>query len=180
MVVQGFEILVPHHNANGSSSLSLVLKPFDFHNHPSRSIETAEILCEENEFVSMCTLMRAVDNAEAILSSSNSTWTVFAPTNAGFTRYYSEYGVNFNFGKLFWFHLAEDEELFERDLPCDAGLNLIEMSNGRDSRTLCDKKDNPIGQKGLGNDLPIPFVEFDRPACNGVIHTISDVLIASA
>jgi len=144
---------------------------------PPDCLSIAEILCEENEFVSMCTLMQASGNAEDILSSSNSTWTVFAPTNNGFSRYYTENGVKFNFGDLFWFHTVEDEEIYKDDLPCDAGLNLVTMTNGKDSRTLCDRRDNPIGQKGYGNEIPIPFVEFDKIACNGVIHTISDVLL---
>jgi hypothetical protein len=121
--------------------------------------------------------MREAGNAEEILLSSNSTWTIFAPTNEGFSRYYTDSGVKFNFEDMFWFHTVEDEEIFKRDLPCSTGLNLIEMSNGRDSRTLCDKKDTPLGQKGMGNDIPVPFVSFDMVACNGVIHTISDVLL---
>ena len=127
----------------------------------------------------MCNLMQASGDAETTLSSFNTTWTIFAPTTAGFTRYYLENGVRFNFDDVFWFHAVEDDEMFMRDLPCTTGENLVEMSNGKDSRTLCDRKSKPIGQKGLGNTLPIPFIKFDTAACNGVIHTISDVLIYS-
>ncbi len=139
--------------------------------------EIAEILCEENDFVSMCNLMLASGDAETLLSSSNTTWTIFAPSNVGFTRYYLKNGVQFNFDDVFWFHAVEDDELYMRDLPCTTGENLVEMSNGKDSRTLCDRRGKPIGQKGLGNGVPIPFIRFDTPACNGVIHTISDVLL---
>jgi len=136
----------------------------------------AEIICEQNDFVQMCTLMRLVDTAEELLSS-NSTWTIFAPTNEGFNRYYTENGVKFNFEDIFWFHAVKEEKIFKRDLPCTTGSNLIEMRNGRDSRTLCDRENTPLGQKGIGNDIPVPFVSFDMVACNGVIHTISDVLL---
>ena len=126
----------------------------------------------------MCELMRVVEGAEDMLSDTNTTYTVFAPTNSGLSRFYTESGVRFNFEEVFLFHVVDGEMLFKDDLPCDAGLNLIEMFNGRDSRTLCDKFDEPIGQKGFGNELPIPFVAFDLVACNGVIHTISDVLLS--
>lgn len=145
---------------------------------PPECFSIGEILCQENEFVQMCELMRAVDGAEDMLSNKNETFTVFAPTNIGISRYYTDNGVKFNFEDVFWFHIVEEEDLFEVDLPCDAGLNLITMSNGKDSRTLCDRKDHPIGQKGYGNEVPIPFVAFDMEACNGVIHTISDVLLS--
>mmetsp|Transcript_26697 Transcript_26697/g.62701 ORF Transcript_26697/g.62701 Transcript_26697/m.62701 type:complete len:957 (-) Transcript_26697:114-2984(-) len=138
----------------------------------------ADILCDANEFVQMCELMRAVEGAEDELSSSNSTFTVFAPTNVGISRYYTENGVRFNFDDVFWFHVVDGDIMFKEDLPCDTGLNLVEMSNGKDSRTLCDRNEEPIGQKGFGNELPIPFVGFDLLACNGVIHTISDVLLS--
>lgn len=145
---------------------------------PPDCYSIADILCQENEFVQMCELMRVVENAEEMLSDVNATFTLFAPTNVGLSRYYTDNGVKFNFEEVFWFHAVEGEIIFKEDLPCDTGLNLIEMANGRDSRTLCDKFDQPIGQKGFGNDLPIPYVAFDMIACNGVIHTISDVLLS--
>jgi hypothetical protein len=135
----------------------------------------ADLLCRETEFEQMCELMRAVDGAEEMLT--NFTYTVFAPTSAGLSRYYTDGGVKFNFEELFWFHTVEDEELRKDDLPCDAGLNLVGMSNGQNSRTLCNRSGKPIGQKGRDNELPVPFVAFDMEACNGVIHTIADVLL---
>jgi len=135
----------------------------------------ADLLCRETEFEQMCELMRAVDGAEEMLT--NFTYTVFAPTNTGLSRYYTDGGIKFNFEELFWFHTVEEEELRKDDLPCDTGLNLVGMSNGQDSRTLCNKFGTPIGQKGRDNELPVPFVAFDMEACNGVIHTISDVLL---
>jgi hypothetical protein len=141
---------------------------------PSACRSIAEILCEEKEFEQMCALMGQV-NATDILTIPDSTWTIFAPS-AGFDRHYIDNGVKFNFKDLFLFHAVEDREIFKEDLPCIPGSNLIEMENGHDSRTVCDNQDIPIGQKGIGNNLPIPFVAFDMVACNGVIHTISDVL----
>jgi hypothetical protein len=133
----------------------------------------AEILCEEKEFEIMCDLMRNVDNAEEILTSSNSTWTIFAPTSISDPTN----DTSNNFTDIFWSHAVKDREIFKEDLPCIAGSTMIEMENGYNSCTFCDNQDIPIGQKGIGDNLTILFVAFDMVACNGVIHTISDFLL---
>ena len=125
----------------------------------------------------MCSLMEKVDDAKEMLTSSNSTWTIFAPSS-GFLSHFLV-GVKFPVEDLFWFHAAKDQKIFKKDLSCDNfnDKNSIKMSNGNNSRTLCDK--GVIEQTGDGNDSPVPFVSFDMIACNGIIHTISDILLDS-
>jgi uncharacterized surface protein with fasciclin (FAS1) repeats len=79
--------------------------------------------------------------------------------------------------KLVLFHFVKGKALHAEDLPCIAGENLIEMANGIDTRTLCDKY-GPVGQKGGGNmNGPADFVEVDIETCNGVVHIIDEVLL---
>jgi hypothetical protein len=82
-------------------------------------------------------------------------------------------------------------------LPCQAGQNLIRMTTGHTSRTLC-LHNVPTFQKGLANvdddddddddddtktttnhtnNLLPQFTEFDREACNGVVHVLNHVLL---
>lgn len=114
--------------------------------------------------------------------------TVFAPNNEAFLELPPRYieMITHNPGlmtRLLMFHTVEDQTLYKDDLPCVAGKNLVKMTNGKDSRTLCrDKKAGypvPRYQKGkynTDNDLP-RFVQFDMHACNGVVHELDGVLL---
>jgi uncharacterized surface protein with fasciclin (FAS1) repeats len=85
--------------------------------------------------------------------------------------------------RLLLFHTVAEQALYKSDLPCDAGLNLISMTNGKDSRTLCmDTSPGvpvPVYQKGNFNnaDNPPEIVYFDVNACNGVIHELDAVML---
>ena len=124
----------------------------------------------------MCEFLLSIDGAEELLA--NSTWTIFAPANDGLKRFLDTYDVGASeLEKIFWFHTIAGEEMRRKDLPCFAGQNLVTMTNGRDSRTLCNKEGKAIAQKGLGNKERVPVVKYNINACNGVIHTIEDVLL---
>lgn len=135
----------------------------------------------------MCEFMKDTENAEIILSNASSSWTIFAPINNGFGRTTNNSmlaaevdSISLLEPKDFWYHAVQDSVLYKANLPCTIGenSNLIEMANGLNTRTLCDEVIKlPIGQKGRGNARPVAFLKFDTPACNGVIHTIADVLL---
>ena len=142
----------------------------------------------------MCALMRLVehdvDTAEYPLLSSNSSWTIFAPTNAAIINNYIYDGIKFNFEDLFLSHVVEGRKIFKGNLcdsVCDSNdENLITTKNittknGKEFCTLCENGSpiKPTALKGSGNISPVSFVSFDMVACNGVIHTISDVLLDS-
>ena len=42
-----------------------------------------------------------------------------------------------------WLHAIE-KELFEEDLPCQTCFNFLEMSDGNETRILCDERENPM------------------------------------
>jgi uncharacterized surface protein with fasciclin (FAS1) repeats len=54
---------------------------------------------------------------------------------------------------------------------------LIEMTTGRDSRTICE--DGSTYQKGEGNsdDERPEIISQDIEACNGVIHIVNEVML---
>lgn len=131
--------------------------------------------------------MKDTENAENILSDTSTSWTIFAPINNGFSRTTTNSTLAAEVDdltllepKAFWYHAVQDKEICKANLPCKVGdnKNLIRMANGLNTRTLCDNVVKlPTGQKGRGNVRPVAFLEFDIPACNGVIHTIADVLL---
>ena len=121
-------------------------------------------------------------------SLSTGNWTVFAPNNEAFLKLPPESvkiltNDKMLLNRLLLFHVVDDTVLYRDDLPCVAGHNLIEMANGKDSRTLC--KDIRPGvpvpkyQKGKLNpkENPPQFLEFDRMACNGVVHELDAVML---
>jgi uncharacterized surface protein with fasciclin (FAS1) repeats len=76
------------------------------------------------------------------------------------------------------YHVVSGQKLYAADLPCEAGNNLIEMANGKDTRSLC-VDGAPTYIKGIANtrdDLP-KILAADVEACNGVIHIIDYVLL---
>ena len=107
-------------------------------------------------------------------------WTVFAPKDASFERLGRSNLDSLVFGtnssvpltSLLLFHVIPNVAIAYQDLPCAAGSNLIEMGNGKSSRTMCVNKSTPRYQKGEFNvDGSLPeFVETDIQACNGVVR----------
>ncbi len=145
----------------------------------------SELICDDPNFSVMCHNLEFAGLTEPL---ANGTYTVFAPNNAAFLKlppvYVQELTENVDaMTKLLLFHTVEEEELYRSDLPCVAGENLIEMDNGKDSRTLCrnvaPRMPVPRWQKGKYNtddDLP-NFVQVDMGACNGVVHELDGVLL---
>jgi uncharacterized surface protein with fasciclin (FAS1) repeats len=117
------------------------------------------------------------------------TWTLFAPNNNAFLHLPPHYVETLNsdgdvLTQLLLFHAVAEQALYKDDLPCVAGHNLIEMANGKDSRTLCDdiRPGVPVPkyQKGKFNprgEAAPEVVTFDMEACNGVVHELDAVLL---
>ena len=144
-------------------------------------------MCDNPKFSILCDNLEVTGIADAL---TNGTWTIFAPSNMAFLKLPPTYvqaitsddGVD-DMTKLLLFHAVEDQILYKDDLPCKAGENLIEMANGKDSRSLCKdiRPGVPIPrfQKGKYNsrENPPAFVVTDMVACNGVVHELDGVLL---
>ena len=128
------------------------------------------------------------------LSSGNSNWTVFVPTNDSYEASKDIIdGLDEEQMKdLIAFHTVKDSIIMSSDLICS---ETIMMGNGKDSRTKCRGNDSDgddddedhgniiIYQTGKGNNLAAASSLLSPPqiaddddinivACNGVIHNI--------
>jgi transforming growth factor-beta-induced protein len=140
----------------------------------------AAIACSADGLQTLC---QAIQTAELEETLSGGMFTVFAPTNEAFEAIPSDVleATLADVDELtdtLLYHVVVDQKLMSSDLPCEAGNNVLEMANIKDTRTLC-VGDVPAYQKGIGNsleDLP-KFVVVDVEACNGVVHIIDRVLL---
>mmetsp|Transcript_45319 Transcript_45319/g.51316 ORF Transcript_45319/g.51316 Transcript_45319/m.51316 type:complete len:618 (-) Transcript_45319:82-1935(-) len=138
-----------------------------------------DLVCETEGFDILCGLLASVGLQDAL---SGGSWTVFAPIDEAFFKIDDalEYGIasipDDLLLKILQFHVVDDKVLHLDDLPCEPGNNLVKTLSGKDSRTFCED-DVPYGQKGGGNGDVVEFVDVDIDACNGVVHTVADVLL---
>jgi len=135
----------------------------------------AEIVCESPDLSQLCNFVKKNKLADKL---SKGSWTVFAPRNGGFDDVPTN---KFSFDRMrgfLTFHLVKGKELYAKDLKCNSPQNLVEMSNGFDSRTTC-KNGKPAYQKGRENkDKEKPrIVSADIEACNGVAHIVNSALL---
>ena len=136
-----------------------------------------DIVCDDdNDMKALCEMIQISDLDDDF---NEEMWTVFAPKDASFERLGRSNLDSLVFGtnntvpltSLLLFHVIPNVAIAYQDLPCAAGSNLIEMGNGKSSRTMCVNKSTPRYQKGEFNvDGALPeFVETDIQACNGVV-----------
>jgi transforming growth factor-beta-induced protein len=139
-----------------------------------------EIVCDNPEFTYFCASLTATGIAEAFDDYSGN-YTVFAPSDSAFEKLgdvaiaYLMQPENVDLlSKLLAFHTVEDEIIYSHDLTCQS---TIEMSNGKDSRSVCRKQ--KLYQKGKGNSVKCrpEVVEVDIETCNGVIHVVNQVML---
>jgi len=161
---------------NSTTSLMLFQSPPE---SPTDCRSIAEIICSRDDLLPLCGHVLSIDTLKEKFSSGN--WTFFAPNDGAFDRFEREYGGledlierNDSLLNILRFHVVVDKALSVNDLMCD---QLLEMANGKDTRTECDNKEIPFGQKGKTNENPAMFIETDIQACNGIIHIIDDVLV---
>jgi len=145
------------------------------------------LVCENPDFSILCDNLNRTGLSNALTTG---TWTLFAPNNEAFLKLPPNYVKTLNtddgdvLTQLLLFHAVAEQALYKDDLPCIAGQNLIEMANGKDSRTLCEdiRPGVPVPkyQKGKYNErgeTAPEIVTFDMKACNGVVHELDAVLL---
>uniref|UniRef100_A0A7S4EK82 FAS1 domain-containing protein n=1 Tax=Pseudo-nitzschia australis TaxID=44445 RepID=A0A7S4EK82_9STRA len=132
--------------------------------------------CEDNsQYCSMCDLFNKCDTDHLL---STGMYTAFFPTDKAFKE--SAETISSLSEKevcnIFSFHFHKGEALRSKDLHC---TGLIEMLNGKDSRTKCD--DGEKYQKGSGNKksrkIPKIIDGSGLTGCNGKIITIDQLLL---
>lgn len=81
---------------------------------------------------------------------------------------------------LLLYHSSPNATFHSSDLSCLDGHNILHMTTGRVSRTLCEG-DVPKYQRGAGNlDDALPTItRFDIEACNGVVHVVDKLILAA-
>lgn len=81
---------------------------------------------------------------------------------------------------LLLFHSRPNATVHKDEMSCLDGQNIMQMTTGRVSRTLCEN-DMPMFQRGEGNrDDALPGItQFDIEACNGVVHVVDKLILAS-
>ena len=115
-------------------------------------------------------------------------WTIFLPNNDAVDddeiamMFYES--IEFNAFRpflkdLLLSHSHQNATVYKNDLSCLDGQNIMKMTTGRVSRTLCEN-DVPRFQRGSGNlDSALPTItEFDIKACNGVVHVVDKIILA--
>jgi len=148
-----------------------------------------DIICSTeyaDTFSTMCGLLKQAD-LDDILSSSQ--LTAFVPTDKAFKNFglvAEKSGADVasvSKGYLYdilSFHFIKDFVIPTDHLVCK---ELHEMANGKDSRTRCEDETPPPHvkfQKGAGNkDLKaLPEIMENIVACNGIIHSVSEVMLS--
>jgi uncharacterized surface protein with fasciclin (FAS1) repeats len=142
-----------------------------------------EIACSssyDEQFSVMCYLLERFDLNEIVSSGAV---TAFFPTNQAFEnigigshKAYVDALDDDEASDILLFHIVKDNVVMINDLLCKGKLR---MANSKESRTKCEVG---LFQKGAGNaqvgTLPeIIVTDSDIPACNGIVHTISEVMI---
>ena len=134
---------------------------------------TVDDICGMEDFSTLCGLLEAYDLVDTVESGK---WNIFAPTNEAFENIASVLptlsdGTIMNVLK---FHLAAGADAIP--LECK---ETIEMINGQDSRTFCNRH----GKFQIGGDnrpagtFP-EFLSEALPICGGgVAYTMSEVLL---
>lgn len=152
---------------------------------PIPCLTVDQVVCEDPDFSILCGSLEITGLAELLKTG---TWTMFAPNNEAFLKLPPAYvqlvtSDDDALSRLLLLHVAKDQVLYKDDLPCVAGENLIEMANGKDTRTLCKdiapRVPVPKYQKGRSNprENAPEFVAFDLEACNGVVHELDGVML---
>ena len=137
---------------------------------------TADLVCNSDDFQTLCTLLARYGLNETL---AEGTFTLFAPTDDAFTPEVLDLineQTDQKATEVLLFHTVSGSKLASTDLECNAFLT---MTNEKQSRTLCNGDDEPTFQVGPDNTpLNFPaFVEVDIPAFNGIIHSVSEVLL---
>jgi uncharacterized surface protein with fasciclin (FAS1) repeats len=131
----------------------------------------------------LCTAVQAAGLGDAL---SKGRWTVFAPTNEAFANLGDTLDAVLAdtdlLTDILLFH-AVDDVVGSDDLVCNTGggNGLVEMANGQDSRTICERTPDgqAIFQKGGSNpsNAKPQIILTDIETCQGFIHVVNEVML---
>merc|ERR1712238_324420 len=116
---------------------------------------------------------------EALLNDASKEFTVFVPTDDAFAKVETAFAAlnEEEAGRVIMFHFYEGMLLTSDTLACGEKISSMN-EKGDESRTKC-KGDNKY-QNGNGNTktgiMPEMLIPADTMACNGVIHTLDEVM----
>merc|ERR1712238_401263 len=116
---------------------------------------------------------------EALLNDESKGFTVFVPTDDAFAKVETAFAAlnEEEAGRVIMFHFYEGMLLTSDTLACGEKISSMN-EKGDESRTEC-KGDNKY-QNGNGNTktgtMPEMLIPADTMACNGVIHTLDEVM----
>jgi uncharacterized surface protein with fasciclin (FAS1) repeats len=149
-----------------------------------------DIACTMDGFENICDAINFAGLNDTTFKGGE--WTIFLPNNDAInddlvsTMFYEslEFNAFTPFLKnLLLYHSSPNATIYRSDLSCLEGQNILHMTTGRISRTLCDEEENvptfQIGEGNLQDDILPMITKFDIEACNGVVHVI-DKLIHTA
>merc|ERR1719491_474980 len=137
-----------------------------------------DTVCAMEGVTMFCELLKSDDSdLEATLNDESEEFTIFAPTDAAYAKISTAFEQlsDEEAGRVIMFHIYELYLTYDQ-LGC--GKKIISMTeNGDASRTKCS--DDNKYQNGNGNTKAGTMPEIasaDTLACNGVIHTIDEVM----
>jgi transforming growth factor-beta-induced protein len=144
----------------------------------SSSCQTAYgVICNTDGLNEFCNLVTEVGLQDTL--NGGGEMTVFAPLNGAVQSLRNEVGNDEEaLRDIVEYHIYDTGAVYMTDASCESPQNLLRMTTGRDSRTIC-VGEVPTYQKGGGNSdesKPV-LVNVDLPACNGVVHTIDRALL---
>jgi len=141
----------------------------------------AQIACSNDNLSMICEQLKE----NALLDDlEDGLWTVFVPTNDAFQNAPLEMITSDNIEDILLGHTISNEFIAFEDLLC---TERTEMTNGKYTRTVC-VDDDGVGrpstvrktyQNGGGNDdnQRPEIIDINIPACNGIIHIVSEVIL---
>jgi uncharacterized surface protein with fasciclin (FAS1) repeats len=144
----------------------------------------AEIACAG----SYNTLCKAIKKTRLYhrLDDTHEHFTAFFPTNTAFEELLDYMHVDdisdvpiHTLEEIILLHLRCGPHLLYKDNLKRRCSYLLKMGSGDYTRTICKNEKQKLYQKGAGNldgDRP-QIIKFDREACNGVIHTVDEVIL---
>ena len=119
------------------------------------------------------------------LDDNHEHFTAFFPTDTAFDQLLDELHVDDvrdirtkTLKDVLLLHFNVGHYLYKEDLKHRC-TKVLKMANGDYTRTICKDGKRKLYQKGNGNvddDRP-RIIKFDREACNGVIHTVDEVIL---
>lgn len=131
-----------------------------------------------------CKAIRKVEVFDR-LDDNHEHFTAFFPTNDAFVELLEFLHVDdirdvptHKLEDIVLLHFNVGHYLYKSDLKHRCSY-LLQMANGDDTRTICKDDGRRLFQKGNGNlddDRP-KIIEFDKEACNGIIHTVDEVIL---